>query len=187
MEPQQTSPIVRSPRTVRAGMTLLELMIVLVILVMLIAIAGPRLLGTQKKADARMAKVQIGNFESALKDYYAEMRSYPSTEDGLKALLRRPDDENKAKRWGGPYLDVEVLPADPWGNAYGYEYPPSKGRSDKPNIFSAGPDGEAETDDDIVNWVGGDSADSGDDDLDSLDALDAVDSLDESPVGGLNE
>jgi general secretion pathway protein G len=140
----------------RSGLTLLELMIVLIILVMLFAIAGPRLLGQQKKADIRLTTAQIGNFESALKNYYMDMRSYPSTEEGLVALISRPTDENKARKWDPEgYLDDEAIPADAWDNAYIYEYPPSQGSRDFPNISSAGPDGQPNTEDDIVNWRGG--------------------------------
>ena len=138
----------------RAGLTLLELMIVLIILVMLFAIAGPRLLGSQKKADIKAATIQIGNFESALKMYYADMKSFPSTEDGLGALIKAPSDETKARRWDPQgYLDDEAIPVDPWGNPYVYEYLGAvDGARDAPRISSAGPDGQAGTDDDIVNW-----------------------------------
>ncbi|MCA9184350.1 MAG: type II secretion system major pseudopilin GspG [Pirellulaceae bacterium] len=136
----------------RKGLTLLELMIVLIILVMLFAIAAPRLLGSQRKADIKATKVQIGNLESALKMYTTDMKTFPSTEDGLEALIKRPSDEAKADKWDGAYLDEEVIPADPWGNAFTYEYPPTHGTRDFPNISSNGPDGEANTDDDIVNW-----------------------------------
>ncbi len=143
----------RTHRT-RAGLTLLELMIVLIILVMLFAIAGPRLLGSQKKADIRLTQTQIGNFESALKMYYADMKSYPATEDGLNGLIKAPADETKARKWDSEgYLDDEVIPADPWGNAYVYEYlGATEGGRDFPRIRSAGPDGQANTDDDIINW-----------------------------------
>ncbi len=136
----------------RSGFTLLELMIVLVILVMIFAIVGPRLLGTQKKADIKGTKTQIGNLESALKLYAVDVRTFPSSEDGLIALLRRPTDEKKARRWDGPYLDDEVVPGDAWDNTFIYEYPPSKGSRDFPNISSPGPDGEPNTEDDIINW-----------------------------------
>jgi len=69
----------------RKGLTLLELMIVLIILVGLIALVGPRLLGTQKKADIRTAQAQIGNLASALKMYVVDMKSFPLTEEGLQA------------------------------------------------------------------------------------------------------
>ncbi len=145
------------------GLTLIELMIVLIILVMLFAIAGPRLLGTQEKADVKGTMTQIGNLESALKLYAVEMRTFPSTEDGLAALIKPPADEAKARKWNGPYLDDEVIPADAWGQAFVYEYPPIKGERDFPNISSIGKDGEAETEDDVVNWrevdAGGDAGD----------------------------
>jgi len=138
-------------RRCREAFTLLELMIVLVILVLIIAAVGPRLLGTQKKGEINVTKIQIANFEDALKTYHVEMRSFPSTEDGLQALLEPPSDERAARKWAGPYLDEEI-PLDPWGNEYQYEYPPTHNQRDFPDIWSYGPDGEPDTDDDIVNW-----------------------------------
>jgi general secretion pathway protein G len=135
----------------RQAFTLLELMIVLVILVLLFAMVGPRLLGSQKKADIKAAKAQIGNLEAALELYAVDMRTFPSSEDGLKALLEPPSDERAAVKWDGPYLD-DVLPLDPWDNPYEYEYPPTNNTRDFPDIWSLGPDGEADTDDDIGNW-----------------------------------
>ncbi|MDP6060502.1 MAG: type II secretion system major pseudopilin GspG [Pirellulaceae bacterium] len=136
----------------RTGLTLLELMIVLVILVGLIALVGPRLLGTQAKADVKNTKTQIGNLESALKLYAVDMRTFPNSEDGLKALLQSPTDEKKARKWEGPYLDDEIIPGDAWDNEFIYEYPPAKGKRDFPNVASPGPDGELNTEDDIINW-----------------------------------
>jgi general secretion pathway protein G len=135
----------------REAFTLLELMIVLVILVLLFAMVGPRLLGSQRKADIKAAQTQIGNLEAALELYAVDMRSFPSTEDGLKALLEPPSDERAARKWDGPYLD-DVLPLDPWDNEFQYEYPPTKNSRDFPDIWSLGPDGEADTEDDISNW-----------------------------------
>ena len=160
----------------RQGLTLIELMIVLIILVMLFAIAGPRLLGTQKKADVKGTKVQIGNLEAALRMYHVDNRSFPETEDGLAALIKPPADEAKARKWDGPYLDDEVIPADAWGNAFQYEYPPTQGGRDFPNISSLGEDGEAETDDDIVNWRNIDASGG-----DAGDVLSESDLEDESP------
>ncbi|TWU38478.1 type II secretion system major pseudopilin GspG [Novipirellula artificiosorum] len=140
----------------RSGFTLLELMIVLIILVGLIAMVGPRLLGSQQKADIRTAEVQIGNLASALKMYVVDMKVFPATEDGLEALLKAPDDERLARKWAGPYLDGSKLPIDPWGNDFVYEYDVAEGSSDTerpdfPRISSAGPDAQAGTDDDIAN------------------------------------
>lgn len=157
-----------------SGFTILELLIVLVILVGILAIVGPRLLGSQKKADIKIAQAQISNLETALKEYAADMKGFPKTEDGLKALLRKPADEKKAKRWDGPYLDEAELPADPWDNSFIYKYEPGKDGFDRPLIVSKGPDGEENTDDDIYNYKPKDGAEgsesddseSGDSDLD---------------------
>ena len=116
----------------RDAFTLLELMIVLVILVLLFAMVGPRLLGSQKKADIKAAKTQIGNLESALELYAVDVRTFPSSEDGLQALIEPPSDERAAAKWDGPYLDDNVLPRDPWDNDYEYEYPPTNNAGTSP-------------------------------------------------------
>lgn len=147
----------------RSGLSLLEVMIVLIILVGLMAIVGPRLLGTQKKADIRTAQVQIGNIASALKLYAADMKSFPTTEEGLELLITAPEDEAMARNWSGPYLEDGKVPVDPWGSPLGYEYGDleASGSSDPnssdsatpefPLIFSMGPDKQPGTSDDIAN------------------------------------
>lgn len=163
------------PHRRRAGLTLLELMIVLIILVMLFAIAGPRLLGSQKKADIRLTTAQIGNFDTALKMYYADIKSFPATDEGLMALIKAPADENKARNWSDGYLDDEQIPADPWGNAYSYEYLGAQdGARDFPRIRSNGPDGQANTDDDIINWRVSESGSGSSNSGTGVDALDNV-------------
>jgi general secretion pathway protein G len=147
-------------RNTRRGLTLLELMIVLIILVGLIAIVGPRLLGTQKKADVRTAQVQIGNLVSCLKAYAVDMKTFPLTEEGLELLVSAPEDEALAKKWDGPYIEGGKLPVDPWGSEFQYEYGTSEAGSDTsgekstdtfPRIFSLGPDRQPGTSDDISN------------------------------------
>ena len=146
-------------RNTRRGLTLLELMIVLIILVGLIAIVGPRLLGTQKKADIRTAQVQIGNIATSLKMYAADMKTFPQTEEGLGLLVSAPEDEALSKNWDGPYIEGGKLPIDPWGSDYQYEYgtetaadsSDSSSASDFPRIFSLGPDRQPGTSDDISN------------------------------------
>jgi len=150
----------------RRGLSLLEVMIVLIILVGLMAVVGPRLLGTQKKADIRTAQLQIGNVVSALKLYSADMRGFPTTEEGLEMLIRAPEDEALARNWSGPYLDEGKLPVDPWGSSLQYEYESTgadgAGASsqsasgdevviDFPRVFSLGPDRQPGTADDISN------------------------------------
>jgi len=94
---------------------------------------------------------QIGNLESALAFYYFDMQTFPSTTDGLAALLKPPADKNKARKWDGPYLEDKTIPADAWGNTFVYEYSPRR-RQDFPHISSLGSDGSAKTKDDILNW-----------------------------------
>jgi len=150
-------------RQTRHGLTLLELMIVLIILVGIMAIVGPRLLGSQKKADIRTAQAQIGNLGSALKMYAVDMKTFPLTEEGLELLVSAPEDETLAKNWDGPYIEGGKLPKDPWGSSFQYEFVTdtsvsdssnsgSKGQaSDFPRIFSMGPDRQPGTTDDISN------------------------------------
>jgi len=135
----------------RQGFSLVELMIVLAILVLLAGLVLPRLLGQQNKADIKATQTQINSFKMALQNYAVDVRTFPDTESGLRALVTKPENEQQARKWDGSYLDE--IPVDPWGNAYNYEYPPSKGSSDFPNIRSNGPDGESGTDDDIKNWT----------------------------------
>ena len=92
--------------------TLVELMVVLAILVLLVAMVGPRLLGTQKKADVKATVQQIENLSNCLKLYAVDNRTYPATEDGLKALLDKPaeTETSRVTSWDGPYLDAEELP-----------------------------------------------------------------------------
>ena len=150
-------------RASRQGLTLLELMIVLIILVGLIAIVGPRLLGTQKKADIRTAQAQIGNLASALKMYAVDMKTFPLTEEGLNALVSAPEDEALAKNWDGPYIEGGKLPEDPWGGDFQYEFEASetdsKSTDSFPRIFSLGPDRQPGTDDDISNQAATDERD----------------------------
>ncbi|MFN9346490.1 MAG: type II secretion system major pseudopilin GspG [Planctomycetota bacterium] len=150
-------------RASRQGLTLLELMIVLIILVGLIAIVGPRLLGTQKKADIRTAQAQIGNLASALKMYAVDMKTFPLTEEGLNALVSAPEDEALAKNWDGPYMEGGKLPKDPWGGDFQYEFEASetdsKSTDSFPRIFSLGPDRQPGTADDISNQAATDERD----------------------------
>lgn len=145
-----------SQRKLRRGLTLLELMIVLIILVGLMAIVGPRLLGTQQKADIRTAQAQVGNLASAIKMYAADMKIFPSTEEGLELLVKAPEDEALARNWDGPYIEGGKLPIDPWGSPFEYEYGVTEGETsenvvDFPRIFSIGPDRQTGTSDDIGN------------------------------------
>jgi len=105
----------------RGGFTLIEIMVVIVILAMLAAIVGPKLMGRTDDAKVTDARVQIKNIETALKLYKLDNGSYPSTEQGLGALVTKPTVgiiPNSYK--DGGYLESKKMPKDPWGNDYLY-------------------------------------------------------------------
>lgn len=155
----------------RRGFTLTELLIVMAILVLLVSLIGPRLLGSKQKADVNAVKTQIGMFQAALERYAVDMNRFPSTEEGLAALVTKPGSAGSSgsagegseatdsaggsaagDTWDGPYLKTETLPKDPWGNNYAYEFPPTHNKINLPDIWSWGPDGQENTADDIVSW-----------------------------------
>jgi len=134
----------------RGGFTLVEMLVVLGILVLLASMVLPRILSRQKSANVDIAKTQIhGGLKEALDLYHADCKDYPSTEEGLYALMECPPDLLDPALWKGPYL-TGAVPKDPWGNEYQYEYSP--GVDLDPRIWSFGPDGEDGTEDDICSW-----------------------------------
>lgn len=106
-----------------AGFTLLELLVVIVIIGLLAAYVGPRYFSQLGKSERQTAKAQIEGFGKALDTYRLDTGHYPSTEQGLNALMVRPSDEPK---WSGPYLQKQV-PMDPWGQPYVYRSPGQDG------------------------------------------------------------
>jgi general secretion pathway protein G len=134
----------------RGGFTLVEMLVVLGILVLLASMVLPRILSRQKSANIDIAKTQIyGGLKEALDLYHADCKDYPSTDQGLYALIECPPDLPDTATWRGPYL-TGAVPKDPWGNEYQYEYTP--GVDLDPRIWSVGPDGEDGTEDDICSW-----------------------------------
>ena len=133
----------------QAGVTLIEMLVVVTIISVFLMVVGPRLLGQGDKARAVAAKQQITAFETALASYKLETGLFPPTELGLKALREKPANVNN---WGGPYLPKDV-PKDPWGNDYLYKYPGDHG--DQPDLVCLGADGQAGGEGinaDIVSW-----------------------------------
>jgi general secretion pathway protein G len=117
------------------GFTLIELLVVVVIIGLLAGFVAPRYFSQLGKSEVQIAKAQIDAFEKALDQYRLDTRRYPSTEQGLKALVERPGNE---PNWNGPYLR-KAVPLDPWGRPYIYKTPGSKGEYD---IVSYGRDGQ---------------------------------------------
>ena len=135
------------------GFTLIELLVVIVILGILVGIVGVRIMGEPEKAKRTKAQVQIANIETALKLYKLDNGYYPTTEQGLQALVEPPTVGQLPKAWReGGYLEKGKVPRDPWGNEYVYLSPGIHGDLD---LISYGADGEPggeENDADISNW-----------------------------------
>ena len=127
------------------GFTLIELLVVLAILTMLAGLVGPRVLGLLGGAKAKTAAVQISDLEKSLELFNLDVGRFPTTEEGLDALIRKP---GSTSTWNGPYLKGGSVPVDPWGRPYKYANPGPNGGIE---ILSLGEDGSAGGD--------GDSAD----------------------------
>ena len=135
------------------GFTLIELMVVIVILGILAGLIVPRIMGRPEEARQTKARIQIESLETALKLYKLDNGSYPSTEQGLQALVEPPEVGNLPGRWReGGYLEKGKVPKDPWDNEYVYLCP---GTHDDYDIISYGTDGEPGGEDknrDITSW-----------------------------------
>ncbi len=135
------------------GFTLIELMVVIVILGVLAAIIAPRVMGRTDEAKVTQAKVQIANFETALKLYKLDNNHYPSTEQGLSALVAKPAIGVIPENWrDGGYIEKKTVPKDPWGSEYVYISP---GAHEDYDIISYGADrskGGEKFDADIESW-----------------------------------
>lgn len=118
------------------GFTLLELLVVIVIIGLLAAYVGPKYFSQLGKAEVTSAKAQIEAFEKALDAYRLDVGRYPSTEEGLNALVTAP--ATAGTKWNGPYLN-KVVPQDPWGRPYQYKAPGAKAEFE---IISLGKDGQ---------------------------------------------
>jgi general secretion pathway protein G len=131
------------------GFTLVELLVVVIILGLLVGLVGPRLLGRVGQSKTATAKAQVELFGAALDQYKLDVGTYPSSGQGLDALVRNPGVTN----WDGPYLKKTTVPKDPWGNPYRYACCP--GQHGEYDLWSDGGDaapggtGEAA---DVTSW-----------------------------------
>jgi general secretion pathway protein G len=125
-----------SRRYLQRGFTLVELLVVLVILGLLIGVVGPRAIDFLSRAKPDVARIQIENFGTALDLFRLDVGRYPTADEGLDALIKRPA---SAARWRGPYIKSEKVPLDPWNRSYVYEVPGPGGRPFA--LISLGEDG----------------------------------------------
>jgi general secretion pathway protein G len=135
----------------QSGFTLLEILLVVVIIGMLVGVAAVKLGPKAAEAKKIGAQQQISAYKTTLGLYEMDNGFYPSTEQGLGALLAQPSSTPAPMNWKGPYLDPPVIRKDPWGRDYVYRNPGQK----VPNgfdLFSPGPDGVEGNEDDIGNW-----------------------------------
>jgi general secretion pathway protein G len=135
------------------GFTLIEIMVVVVIIGILVGLIAPNILGRVDKARVTAARTDIASLEQALEMYRLDNHNYPSTDQGLEALVTKPGGAPEAKNWNPEGYLKKTLPSDPWGNAYQYVNP---GQERRPfDIYSLGADGREGGegyDADIGNW-----------------------------------
>ena len=134
-------------RHLQRGFTLIELLLVLVILGILAAIVVPKFSGRTEQARQAAAQSQIATLSTALDAFEVDTGYYPKGKNGLVDLVQPPRD---AQNWRGPYMK-NGIPPDPWNHPYIYECP-GKHNPSSYDLMSMGPDGRANTDDDIANW-----------------------------------
>jgi general secretion pathway protein G len=139
----------KAKRQHRSAFTLIELLLVMVILVVLAAVVVPKFAARGEQAKLTAAKTDISNMETALDTFEVDNGRYPSTEEGLAALVSNPG--GALPNWHGPYIKGNaVVPVDPWGMPYNYQYP-GQHTQNSYDLYSFGPD-KREGNDDIVNW-----------------------------------
>lgn len=148
MSPARSSAPLR--RSLRRGFTLLEIMIALAILGLLVGLAVTNTESIFGHAQSQTARMFVAEaIKIPLTTYRIQMGDYPSTAEGLQALITPP--ASKADQWHGPYLQDNKLPLDPWHEPYIYRYPGVKNKTGY-DVFSKGPDKTEGTKDDIGNW-----------------------------------
>lgn len=140
----------RARRHGESGFTLVEILVVITIIGLIMGLVGPRVLNYLTESKAKAAKIQIESFSSALDLYFLDTGRYPSSSEGLTALVQRP---GNAQAWNGPYLKGGVVPNDPWGNAYVYRAPGQHGTYDIVSYGADGQEGGSGTGTDITSWA----------------------------------
>lgn len=144
-----TRAITRRSQRRQGGFTLIEIMVVIIILGLLGAVVGPRLLGNVGKANTDTTRLQIENLSAALDLYYLEVGDYPTTDQGLAALIEKPADVDT---WNGPYLKKRKIPTDAWREPFIYRSPGENGPYDLYSLGKDGTEGGEGENADIYSW-----------------------------------
>ena len=140
---------IKTARLGERGYSLLELLVVLAILGLIIAIAAPRVIGYFDSSKAKAAQIQIANIAAALDLYYLANGAYPSEQQGLKALVEKPEG---VQAWDGPYLNRADGIVDPWDRPYIYKQPGMHGKFDVSSLGADGKEGGEDDDRDLGSW-----------------------------------
>jgi general secretion pathway protein G len=133
-----------------AGFTLVEMLVVITIIGLIMALVGPRVLNYLAESKVKTAKIQIQSIASALDLYYLDAGRYPSSAEGLAALVQ-PTGGNS--NWNGPYLKGGLVPLDPWGRPYVYRSPGEHGAYDVVSHGSSGQEGGTGAAAEITSWT----------------------------------
>ena len=138
-----------SIRNRERGMTLIEILVVLVLIGIVLGIVGGNFISKGEKAKADAAKIEIGQISQTLDLYKLEIGRYPTTQEGLQALISAPPG---LPNWNGPYWKKSTLPKDPWGNEYRYSAPGQHGPYDIMSYGADGKEGGEGANKDILSW-----------------------------------
>ncbi len=137
-------------RTSERGFTLVEMLVVITIIALIMSLVGPRVLTFLGESKVKAARIQIQSIETALDLYALDTGHFPSSSDGLDALMQRP---GGVTSWNGPYLKGNAVPNDPWGRPYIYRSPGEHGSYDIVSYGADGKEGGTGATADINSWT----------------------------------
>jgi general secretion pathway protein G len=135
----------------RSDYTFIEIMVVVIIIAILAAIVMPKFAGRTEDARISATQSQLSIFQTALSAYNLDTGVYPSTSQGIKAMLHKPTTAPVPVNWKGPYLSTKKIPSDPWKHEYNYKCPGTH-NPESYDLWSNGPSGESGGKGDLCNW-----------------------------------